>query len=844
MSNEAPSEFLKFNTQSTKQINIVVEIEGVPGLLTAQPLFTRLRYGDPGVHYGDPGLVYGGLRPLTEFGGGLVQDILSFDASSLTLQQRIEPEQGRASISVLSFGFIDKNQYMTRLCSPGVIVDDILGKKIKVYLGYKEISFPEDYYVVYRGIISSIDQPPGLVKFTLSDPNIKRRSQVFYAGKTTTQAAITNTDTTIPVISNGDFFKPLLGPDGNYDAGVKYYLQIADEAIEYGPSFSLPSATFGTNSFGGVVRGARGTTAAAHDAAEDVTNLIEISGHAIDIALKVMLSGWGGPCTKGVALQGINLTQLISPASYPNSLVLPPNKDANRDYGIYFGDYVTVSGSAISGNNQTAVVIGFQDLNGQPNRVILTNGTFTNELSTAGVFSIRSQYDVYPLTCGTQLSVDEVDVQRHLELKAQFLSVEENAYSFLITGPETGKTWIESEIYLPIACYSLTRFGRLSVGLTKPPLADDRLQFLTKDNITNADRLTPQRSMTNRKFFNEIDWSYDVLPDGSTYTTVLKTLSTDSLNIIGISSVLPITSKGLRSALNPDAVIQRRTKFLLNRYQKGAILLNPEVNYEVGVQIEAGDIVALQDNGALQIANYGTGIRNLGVQLFEVTGRTLDLRNGNVKLELLSGVGGQADDRFGTISPSSRTVSGVDLGSVVISDSYGAKYPGNEQAKWTDYIGQKVVIHSDDWSVSYERTLTGFDNINTYKMLLSPNLPSIIPADYVVDIPPYPTDVDPYTNQVYKQIHAFLDPTVSVVLGASSTSFVVSPGDIAKFIPNAVLLIHEPDWSYFSPEVAIDSVDTGTNTVTVKQDLGFTPTTGDLVELVGFADKGPAYRFI
>jgi hypothetical protein len=844
VSNEAPSEFLTFNTQSTKQINIVVEIEGVPGLLTAQPLYTRLRYGDPGVHYGDPGLVYGGLRPLSTFNGGLVQDIMSLDASSLTLQQRIEPEQGRASISVLSFGFIDKDQYMTRLCSPGIIVDDILGKKIKVYLGYKEISFPEDYYVVYRGIISSIDQPPGLVKFTLSDPNIKRRSQVFYAGKTTTTTSITDVQTTIPVVSNGDFFKPLTGPSGAYDSGVKYYLQIADEVIEYGPSFSLPSATFGTNSFAGVVRGSRGSVAVAHDAATDVTNLIEISGHAIDIALKVMLSGWNGPCIEGVVLQGINLTQLLVPASYPNSLVLPPNKDANRDYGIYLGDYLTVSGSAVPANNQTCVVIGFQDLNGEPNRVILTTGTFTNELATTGVMAIRSQYDVYPLTCGTQLSVDEVDVQRHLELKAQFLSVEENAYSFLITGPETGKTWIESEIYLPIACYSLTRFGRLSVGLTKPPLADDRLQFLTKDNITNADRLAPQRSITNRKYFNEIDWSYDVLPDGSTFTTVLKALNTDSLNTIGLSSVLPITSKGLRSSLNPDAVIQRRTKFLLNRYAKGAILINPEVNYEVGCQIEAGDIVALQDNGALQIANYGTGIRNLGVQLFEVTGRTLDLRNGNAKLELLSGVGGQADDRFGTISPSSRTAAGVDLGSVIITDSYGAKYPGNEAEKYADYIGQKIVIHSDDWSVSYERTLTGFDNINTYKMLLSPNLPSIIPADYVVDIPAYPTDVDPYTNQVFKQIHAFLDPRVVVSSGASTTSFVVSSGDISKFIPNAILLVHEPDWSYKSPEVAVDSVDTGTNTVTVKQDLGFTPTAGDYVELIGFSDKGPAYRWI
>ena len=616
MSNEAPNRFITFNSQSTKQINIIVEIEGVPGLLCALPIYKRIRYGDPDVFYGGPGLVYGGLIRMNSWNGGAVRDILSLDASSLTLQQRIEPEQGRASISVLSFGFIDKDQYMTQLCSPGVIVDDILGKKIKVYLGYRDIAFPEDYYVIFRGVISQIDQPPGLVKFTLSDPNIKRRSQIFYSGTSKLSAGIDAVTTTIPVISNSDFIKHIQGPDGNYDPAIKLYLKIGDESIEYGPTASLPAAVFGSNSFSGVVRGSRGTTAAAHGPDEDVAVEMLLEDHAIDMALKLMLSGWDGPCLEDIPIQGINLTAIVSPASYPNCLVLPANKDANRDYGLFLGDYLTTTGSGIPANNQTCQVIGFEDLEEQTNRIILTDGTFTNELSTTAVFSVRSKYDVYPVACGSKLSVDDVDVERHVETKAQFLSVEENAYRFLITQPQTGKTFIETEIYLPIASYSLTRFGRLSMGLTKPPLVDDRLQFLTKDNVLNADRLAPQRSITNRKYFNEITWSYDARDDNSSYATVLKTLDTDSLNIIGLSSVLPIKSLGLRSDLNPDAVIQRRTKFLLGRYKKGAILLNPEVNYEVGVQIEAGDIVALQDDGNLQIANYSTGERNLGVQLF------------------------------------------------------------------------------------------------------------------------------------------------------------------------------------------------------------------------------------
>lgn len=843
MSNEAPERFLIYNTQQVKQINVVIEIEDVPGLLTAVPLNTRVRYGDD-IEYGDPGLVYGGLRRLLTYNGGDVQDILSLDASSLTLQQRIEPEQGRASISILSFGFIDKNQYMTRLCAPGVIVDDILGKKIKVYLGYTDISFPEDYYTVFRGIISMVDQPPGMCKLTLSDANLKRRSQVFYSGKTKTDAAIDASQTTITVDSNGDFFQSILGPLGDYDEGVKLYLKIDDEFIEYGPSASLPLSSFGSNSFIDVLRGARGTTAQVHDPAADVDNVIEIEGHGVDLALKMMLSGWNGPCIENIPINSINLTGILSPASYLNAIVLPNNVDAQRDYGLYLGDFVTVSGNSIPANNQQARVIGFEDLDDQTNRVILTDGTFTDQLTGDGVFSIRSQFDVFPTTCGTKLSVDEVDVAKHLEIKATFLSVDENSLRFLITGPETLKPFLESEIYLPLAAYSLTRFGRLSMGITKPPIADDRLQFLTQDNITNAIQLSPQRGITNRKFFNQIDWTYDLDDAGSRFSTVQKTLDTDSLNIIGISYVLPIVSKGLRSDLNPQAVIARRTKFLLNRYKKGAILLNPVVNYEVGVQIEAGDVVAVDDNGNLQIANYATGIRNLGTQLFEVIDRSLDLKNGNVKLMLLSGVGGQAEDRFGTISPSSRTDTGIDLGSVIITDSYGAKFPGNEKEKYENYIGLPIIIHNDDWSISFERTLTGFNPTNPYQMLIGEPLPYIIPADWVIDIPPYPTSPDVYVNATYKAIHAFLDPNVKIVSAADDLNVTVDPADIGKFYPNALVSVHEPEWTYFSPDVIIDSVNTMTNTITLKSSLGFTPAASDEIELIGFDDLGPAFRYI
>ena len=842
---ETPEKFQLYNTQQTKELAVVVEIDGVPGLLSSVTLFETLNYGDPDIFYGDPGLVYGGLVPLTEYNGGEVRNILSLDGSSLTLSQRLEPEQGRASTSLLTLSFIDYQGYMTELCSPGVIVDEILGKNVKVWLGYRQLSFPDDYYVIFRGKISGVTSEPGRTTLQLSDPNLRRRTQVFFTAVTQLQSAITDSDTTIPVISNGDFHKHILGPDGNYDPAIKLYLGIEDEWIEYGPTASLPAGTFGTNTFGNVARGARGSTAVAHDAGTDVTCAIEIEDHAVDIALKVMLSGWNGPYVDDVAIEHIVYTGDVLLGDQATSLTFPENVDVIRDYGWSAGDYLTISGATNGVNNQTVQIVSFAPLFGQENRLVYTTGvTLVSESNTTAVLSVRSQYDTYPISCGVKLTPDDVDVDRHIYIKDTFLQFDGNNYRFFITSDESSaKSWLETQVYLPISCYSLTRFGRLSMGITKPPLADNRLKFLSQDNILNAKSMKPNRGVNNRRFFNEVQFSWDARDDGA-FSQVLRTIDSDSLNLIGLASVLPVRALGGRSDLAFDESVERRSERLLSRYKRGATEIDPKVNWEVGVEIEAGDVVALQDDGTLFIANYDTGQRNLGVQLFEVTERSLDIRSGQINLKLVSGVGAQATDRFGTISPSSVLDSGSTSTQLVLTDSYGAIFPGNEQGKWIDYIGQPVLVHNDDWSQSGVSTIIGFDTFNPYLMQIAPPLAFTPSAGYMVEINDYPTSADVYLQQIYKAIHAYIDPRVFVVSGLSVTQFEVSPSDISKFFVGSVVLIHEASWTYESPEVTVTAVDTALNIVTVGATLGFTPTLNDEIELIGFADEGGAYRFI
>lgn len=835
---ELTPKFELYNTQQTKQLQIVIQIEGVPGVFSSGPVYRTIRYGDP-IAYGE-GYVYGGLIQITEANGGEVRPWLALEGSTLNLTQRLEPEQGRGAVSMLSLAFIDKDGYMTQLCSPGFVVDDILGKDVTVFIGYRELSYPEDYFQVFRGKISGHTNAPGVCTLQLSDGNLARRQNIFFAAKTNLSGSINSSVTTIPVDSNSDFHMAILGPTGVYDPALRFYLQIEDEVIEYGPSFNRPTGTFGTNTFGNVLRGARGSVAAAHAAGTEVTVALQLEDHGLDAALKIMLSGWGGTWVDTVPV--LSFRQTLDPVllDQPNAIIFPQGVDAVREYNLQAGDQIIVTGGVNAG---TYYVVSFETLFSTPNRIVYVDQPLVLEYPTVSTLAFRSQYDVYPITCGSKLKPIQVDIERHLFLKQTFLGADENSFRFFINSQAAGKSFIETQLYLPLACYSLTRFGRLSVGLTKPPIADERLTFLNEDNIINPQEIRPNRSLNNRRFFNEVTWNFDK-DDAGEFRSQIRTLDTESISIIGISSVLPISSDGGRTDLGIEAFITRRNQFLLSRYKRGAIEISPKINFEAAMLVEAGDVVALEDNGALQIANLNTGQRDLGVQLFEVTERNLDLRTGHASLKLTSGVGGSATDRFGVISPSSLVGVGSTTSEIIITDSYGILYPGDEKKKWENYIGERILVHDINWAYEEETVLLGFDPGNAYRMLVDPPLTFSPVAGNVVDIINYPTDVDPYASNKYKAIHCFLDPAVPVVTGVSNFIFSVAPADIGKFALNQTVLVHESEWTVYSPEVKVTDVDTGTNRVTVGTDLGFTPVAGYLVELIGFPDGGQPYRWI
>lgn len=831
--NGYPAKYLLYNQQNSKNLAIVMQVEGLDDLYGISQTFTLVRYGDAGLVYGLPGLVYGGLRNLSQVKPYIILD------SSMSISQRIEPEQGKGSIGTLTMNLIDYNGDVSKIIAPGVVLDEIILKpEMKIWIGYAQTSFPDDFLLAYRGYCTQTNALPGKVAFQISDSSVKKRQPTFDVGQTLNTTDLDVVTTTIPVVSTSGFYQQILGPDGTYDPLVGTYIRIEDEIMEYGPTDLTDSTVT-------VVRGSLGSLATTHDLGQDVTNTIEIGKgvqgiNCIELMLKIMLSGWNGPCETNVPILSFVYTYVDALGFINNAFVLK-NEDAIQTYGLSVGDYFYISGSAIPGNNTTGRITGFAD--GQvANQIIYTDQSFTLDNPSLATVSFRSQFDTLPISSGLQMRMRDVDVAQYLFLKKNYFNAAATSnMQFYIDQVQDGKDFIDSQICLPIGCYSITRFGRSSIAITKPPLPTaGKLIQLDYTNVLDPDKIQVSRSANSRSFYNMIQFQYDKDPVTGNYGAVQYYLDTVSLNNFSQTSILPITADGLKSHIGGAEISKNRSQALLNRYKKCTIMIEMTVTWSVGSLIEVSDIVIVNDNGQLQIMNYETGERNLGIQLFEVINRSYNISAGNVKLQLMGGLGFSVDSRFGLISPSSQTGNGCTSTEIKLVPSYGQTAIQDEINKWAMFSGLPVIVHNSDWSVSGSSFITGIGTSSPDALSLSPPLGFTPPSGYIVDINKYPMTTVKTDDALYKLLYAHYSPTIPVATGYSHTQFVVPSSGADLMTVGNTLFVRSPDYSVYSPEVKVTDI---SGTLITVGDLGFTPPTGYFVEGVGFKDGQSFYRY-
>jgi hypothetical protein len=796
-----------------KQPQLILEIDGLP-LFGSSYVGIYPRYGDE-IFYGDDGLYYGEL-----FIDKNTYPYIDLDNSTNSVtQQLLIDKGGSSSATTFDITLIDKNQFISNLISPGFVLDDVLGRKAKVYLALEGGGHPRDSILFFNGIVSGIKSGAGNVKINLASPEKLKNLEIFPKVNTVAIGAINNSQTTINVETTSDF---VLAADSGT---LRAFIQIDDEIIEYTGKSST--------SFTGCIRGSRGTIATNHDSDANVEIRYLLTGSLKDLSLKLMLSGINEDYVSDIEIVGINTNGALNVAN----AVFVAREDFQRYYGVVTGDIATISGDAIISNNGAYTILDI--VSTDSGSYLLLNGSLTSS-GTGGALSVKSKYAVLPKFCGLEMTPDQVDVEE-FELKDLQFSTQFFEYSFFIDDQVNGAEFINTQILFPSGCYSLPRKAKTSIGLTIPPLAGYDIKKISEKNVTNASRLQIDRNIS-KNFYNAIVLKFDKKDNDSKYLRGRITQSADSTNRIKIANKpMVITSDGVRAEAEFEAKFLTLNRRLLERYQYGAESIEVETNLGTGFEIEIGDTVIFEGK-ELQVTDSTQGNRNFLPRLFEVQNKVISLKGNAVKFQLVD-TAYNLNGRYAVISPSSEVDTGSTTTVLRLKKSYGTNLTtSSEQYKWRNLIGSTLRIRNEDYSFDENSRLIGLDPANENGIILETPLSSIPLEGYFVDITEYPQDTEPEIEAILKASYCYWNNQATVLAGISQTQFTVDNVWLPDIKVGYLVKIHDDDYNYLSVEAEVTDV-TG-NTVTVDTALGFTPSLNDKIELLGFPDGGAAYRFL
>lgn len=665
-----------------KQPNIVLEFDGVTTKYGSARLLKVIRIGDDDLYIGDDWVI-GGLRSEAD-----QLTCISLDGSTTSIKQQLDIDKGRgSSISSMELALVDFGGQITRLISPSVIVDDILGRKAKVSLGFADnTAFPEDYIVVFRGIVDDVKAEAGVIKINISHPDQKKRQLIFQQTQTQLDGAINNSVTTISVDSTTGFLLRTSGPDAIPDNSFTSYVRIDNEIVAY----TGVTAT----SFTGCTRGALGTVAASHSDNGRVDSFYSLGGNAVDLALKIMLSGWQGYYETGVDVTNFNVLGDVTTVS--NSIFFN-NVNLETSYGITVGDYITTTGASSGSNNVTLKVISEVVVDDYGTYIVISGVSFVNEIDSAATISFRSKYDTLPN--GLKMSPDEVDVAEHERIKNLFLSSFEYLF-YLKESIENASEFLEQQVYKPAGAYSLPRKARSSLGYFIGPIPSVSSKLLNESNITNPDKLKIRRTI-NKNFFNTIVYKLEVDPLEDKYLRGVITSSATSLNQIPVGTrALVVPADGMRESLVGVARATSASNRRLDRFKFGAEFLEGvNLNYEYGFNLEIGDIV-LFDGSEMSVSDTATGSRGKPVKMFEIVNKSMSIKTGNVVIDLVD-TGFSGAGRYATIAPSSRIKSGISTTQFVIEQYYRSPFGSNEYRKWERFPFCRIKVISPDFTTRF-----------------------------------------------------------------------------------------------------------------------------------------------
>jgi hypothetical protein len=348
------------------------------------------------------------------------------------------------------------------------------------------------------------------------------------------------------------------------------------------------------------------------------------------------------------------------------------------------------------------------------------------------------------------MDTDEVDIEKHLFLKSSFLSQYDMRF-FIRDDIESGKEFIEQELYLPTSSYGLPvdaeGLSRVSVGIHKPPIPGTNIITVSKNNVVNPKDLSLKRSV-NKNYYSVIVTKFeDSVLDDEFRRRSITVVGTPQVPAAG-NKTLVIESKGLKNIYGAKFLAEQSQARMLQRYRNAAEFMEgARIHFRDAVQIVPGDIIILEPEGLNLIDNESSS-REKPPLLMEVVNKTVDIKSGSSTLELVSS-GFNINARFGLISPSSRVSNVLTNQRFVISFiSLPSSYGPSEYRKWNRLNSPGVRIRRPDFSEVFTTTLLPVTS-NTVE--LADNPPFTVQVNDILEFARY-SDVTAQQKLVYASI--------------------------------------------------------------------------------------------
>ncbi|RLF65584.1 MAG: hypothetical protein DRN30_03730 [Thermoplasmata archaeon] len=793
-----------------KTPQLILEIDGIDTIYSMTRSLKVARYGD-GFVYGEPGLFYG-----TGIVDPKFKSYISLSGTTKQLTQQLDQDKGgTGSVSNMNISIIDKNNFVSNELSSL----EMLSRKAKVYLSFKDLEHPLNSVRIFNGIVSDFSVTPGIVSLKIDNPDSLKRRQILVQIIDNLDGAITNSTTSITINNTSGIKHPSQQTSTISDSSFSTYVQIEDEIILVGG--------ISGNTLTSCTRGQLGTTAVSHEDDEEVKTFYRLEGKPLDLVLKLMLSG-ADEVFETVSPTGFvnGVDGIIDEAVYFNML------DIRETLGVVSGDFVSITNTDGGTNDTSFALIKGSGKNSDGTSYLVIDGVTIGGVTSSTTVNFSSKYNVLPFGCG--LHPDEVDVEQHLYYSALVGATMPDLDFYIKETITNAKDFLEKELYFPIGGYFLGRKGRSSMGFTLPPLAGVVTPTLNSDNVLNPSKINIKRS-TSEKFYNVISYKFEENALDDKWLAVRITEDEDSFNRIRSGfKTFAVESKGLRNNAATKIFIDSISTRLLERYKFAASSFDVDVQYGIGFSIEVGDIV-LFDGAGMLLYNPATGNRTDYYGLMEVINKSLNISTGSIKLKLLD-TSYDLSGRYATVSPSSYIGSGATTTILPLKTSQGTATTNNEVDKWEQFVGSDIEV--SDFGSAPIGVVRIIGITEDRAGVIVDALPSVPTEDFILRVPEYSN-----SNTDFKLRFAALSPTGVVGAGSTATRLVANTYIQSKVFVGSVLDVHNADYTN-QTSTTVTSIANLPSYIDVET-MDYVPSATDLIDRVGFvSDEGTSYILV